>query len=143
MPHIIIEYSDNIDTRAAGWAGDDEVGDGAQWLVDAVHAAAMQSPIVPIEGLRTRACPRALYKVGDGDPSYAFLSVVARLGPGRSADEKSEFLKLLLESAERAVDDWAPGLAVAYSAEFQEIDAAMRINRNHVRASMRPGGLQS
>lgn len=136
MPHIIIEYSDNIDARAVEEGVVDGAGGGAHWLVDAVHDAAAKSPIVPVEGLRTRASPRSRYRVADGDPSYAFVSVVARLGPGRSSEEKTGFLELLLDTAERTVSAAAPGLAVAYSVEFQEIDADLRINRNHVRTRM-------
>lgn len=123
MPHIIIEYSDNIGAEA-----------DVEQLVGLVHAAALASPIVPLAGLRTRAVPRRHYRVADGDRRNAFVAVVARLGPGRDAEVKHRFLERLLVAVEDAVSAVAPELDVSYSVEYQEIDAEFRINRNHIRA---------
>lgn len=123
MPHIFIEYSANL-------APPDRI----EHVLDEVHAAVGASPIVPAWSLRTRAIRCDQYRIMDGAPDQAFVSVVARIGPGRSAEEKSTFLELLLDSVENAVSAAAPDRVVAYSAEIQEIDAEFRINRNHIRA---------
>ena len=125
MPHLIIEHSDNIGSPA-----------DSQRLVDAVHQAALGSPIVPLAGLRTRAAVRQRFQVADGPPANAFVAILARLGPGRTASEKSAFLELLLSAVEGAVTEMAPGLTVSYSVEYQEIDAEFRINRNHIRTRL-------
>ena len=125
MPHLIIEHSDNIGSAA-----------DSQRLVDSVHGAALESPIVPLAGLRTRASVRHRYQIADGHQDNAFVAILARLGPGRTAEEKTGFLELLLAAAERAVAEIAPGLTVSYSVEYQEIDAEFRINRNHIRTRL-------
>lgn len=125
MPHLIIEHSDNLGSAAA-----------SQRLVDLVHRAALESPIVPLAGLRTRAAVRQHFQVADGHPDNAFVAVVARLGPGRTAAEKTGFLELVLDATEGAISEIAPGLIVSYSVEYQEIDAEFRINRNHIRTRL-------
>lgn len=125
MPHVIIEHSDNLGRQSE-----------TQLLIDRVHQAALGSPIVPAAGLRTRAEVRSTYRVADGHPDNAFVAIVARLGPGRTPEEKTAFITLLLDAAETAVAELAPQLVVAYSVEFQEIDAEFRINRNHIRDRM-------
>jgi len=125
MPHLIIEHSDNLGTAV-----------DPQELVDRLHRAALTSPIVPAVGLRTRAAPREAFRVADGDPDNAFVAVTARLGPGRTDEEKAAFLTLLLDEVEAVVGELAPQLTVSYSVEYQEIDAALRINRNHIRAKL-------
>ncbi len=125
MPHLIIEHSANLGSDA-----------DSQRLVDLVHRAALESPIVPLAGLRTRAAVRDRYRVADGHADNAFVAVMARLGPGRTAPEKTAFLELLLAAAEAAVTEIAPQLTVSYSVEYQEIDAEFRINRNHIRTRL-------
>lgn len=125
MPHIIIEHSDNLGPP-----------DIVQTVVDRVHQAALTSPVVGVAGLRTRAAARPQFRVADGHPENGFVAVVARLGPGRSDEEKTALLELLLDAVEAAVVDVAPDLVVSYSVEFQQIDAEFRINRNHIRARL-------
>lgn len=123
MPHLTIEYSKNLESHV-----------DIDQLVDRVHSAAMTSPIVPVAGLRTRAYGRSHYRIADGDPLNTFVALLARLGPGRSDQEKSDFLQLLMET----ICDASAGtpLSIAYSVEFQEIDARFRLNDNGIRSRM-------
>ena len=122
MPHIIIEYSANladlIDTDA---------------LVAAVHTAALNDGLPALEGLRTRAAPREQYRIADGDPSYGFVCLTARIGPGREPAIVQRFLTRLIDTVDEVLAPLQPDHPVAVSAEVQLIDAALRINRNHVR----------
>ncbi len=125
MPHIIIEYSDNLDRLLP-------VDD----FVQAVHAAAVDDGIAPVDGIRTRAILHRHYQVADQDPANAFVAIIARLGPGRRDDEIQRFLNRLIDTSETAVAEFADQIAVAISAEIQFIDANVRINRNHVATRM-------
>lgn len=71
MPHIVIEYSANLE---------DEVR--PMRLVEALHAAALETGVFPLAGLRTRAARREHYLVADGDPENAFVAVSVRIGEG-------------------------------------------------------------
>jgi 5-carboxymethyl-2-hydroxymuconate isomerase len=125
MPHIVIEYSANLA----------EVVD-IQDLVDGVHAAALADGLPALDALRTRAAVRDHFRVADGRPEFAFVAVVARIGPGRSADDKRRFLGVLIEAVDGRLEPVADRCQVALSAEIQEIDPELRINRNHVRTAM-------
>lgn len=120
MPHITIEYSANV--------GDHHDIDA---LVSEVHEAALRDGLPPLAGLRTRAAERVSYRVATGQDSFAFVAVIGRIGPGRSAEEKAKFLAALIDSAEAALRGGP--LQIAFSAEIQEIDPEFRINRNHIR----------
>ena len=122
MPHIIIEYSANLD----------DVTD-VQTLVDAVHAAALDDGLASVDALRTRAVVRDLYRVATGDPTFGFVSVIARIGPGRDADAKTRFLTRLIDTVESELAQVLATNPLALSVELQEIDGEFRINRNHVR----------
>lgn len=118
MPHVIVEYSANL--RA-------DVGA----LVDALHDAALDTGIADVDALRTRAAVREHYAIGDRHAENTFVAVVARLGAGRSDDDRRRLLAALMAALERSL-----GAAVdtaMLSVEVQEIDPDLRLNHNHVR----------
>ena len=123
MPHITIEYSANV-------AEHHDIDE----LVAAVHEAALAHGLADVTGLRTRAAERAHYRAMSGDPSFAFVAIHSRIGPGREQDDKRSFIEQVLDAAEGALD--GTPLAIAWSIELTELDPELRINRNHVRAAM-------
>ncbi len=124
MPHVIIEFSAPTCSTQGGPVDIDA-------LVDAVHDAALATGTASIEALRTRAVGRNHVAVGDRHPDNGFIAVTARLGAGRSIDERREFAAALLDAVEANVGDAVEHLML--SAEVQEIDPDTRINRNHLR----------
>lgn len=137
MVHVTIEYSANL-------ADHHDVGA----LVEAVHEVAAAQGLASLDGLRTRAVARTLYRIADGDPDHAFVAIAVRVAPGRDPAARTAFLEAILDGAEAHVGTTPSPLAVAWSAELTEIDATFRINRNGVRARIaeqtrqNPGGQQ-
>jgi 5-carboxymethyl-2-hydroxymuconate isomerase len=123
VPHIIVEYSANIAQSVTVSA-----------LLQAVHAAALATGRAPLDALRTRGEERADYVIADGHPDNAFVAIVARLGPGRTPEEKHGLLNALLAAANNAIGDEIKN--VMLSVEYQEIDATFRINQNELRKTM-------
>ena len=123
MPHITIEYSANV--------GEHHDIDA---LVATVHEAALAHGLPDVTGLRTRAAERAHYRAMTGDPSYAFVAIHCRIGPGRAQEDKRSFIEQVLDAAEGALA--GTPLAIAWSIELTELDPELRINRNHVRSAM-------
>ena len=72
MPHFTLEYSANLDARV----------DMAK-IVELVRKAAVETGIFPLGGIRVRAVRCEHYAIGDGNPDFAFLDMVLRLGEGR------------------------------------------------------------
>lgn len=128
MPHVSIEYSDNVSAHHI-------IGD----LVTAVHDAALATGVVPADGLRTRAVERKHYRIASGDPDYAYIAITIRVGSGRDPETRQHLLATVLDAAEAQLGAETQGgvqpspLAIAWSAEIQEIDPAFRINRNYIR----------
>lgn len=125
VPHVLVEYSANV--------ADHHDIDA---LVEAVHTGALQTGVPPLAGLRTRAFARSAYRIADCHSSNAFVAVVVRIGPGRDAQTKTGLLEAVLDAAAQQIASEHGPLAIAWSAEIQEIDEAFRINRNHIRQRM-------
>ena len=120
MPHLIIEYSANL-------ADDVDIDE----LVGAMHDAALGTGLASIDALRTRAVGRVHYAIGDRDPTNAFVAVTARLGAGRSEADQRRLVDVLMDALDGALGD--ARATTMLSVEYQEIDPARRVNRNHLR----------
>jgi 5-carboxymethyl-2-hydroxymuconate isomerase len=123
MPHIVIEYSANIEQHH-----------DVDALVAKVHQAALANGLPEESALRTRGVGRQHYRIATGDADFAFVALHCRVGPGRAAPDLQAFITDVLDAAQSAVGETP--LQIAWSVELTEIDPALRINRNHVRSAI-------
>jgi 5-carboxymethyl-2-hydroxymuconate isomerase len=94
MPHLIVEYSANLEAALDIAA-----------LVKAIHTAALETGVFPIGGTRTRAERREVYTIADGHPDNGFIHIQARIGTGRTPEVRQKaaehlFARLKSETAE-------------------------------------------
>lgn len=68
MPHLTLDYSDNIHSRLAF--------DG---LFDGLHRSLSQTTGVAIGHFKSRARCYEIFRIGDGSPGYAFVHLDIRL----------------------------------------------------------------
>lgn len=121
MPHLIIEYSANLENDL-----------DIRKLVETLHDTAVTCDSLPIGGIRTRAVRRDLYRIADGHPDNTFINVTLRIAP-RPTEVKKEVGETLfgaLKSFVQSVFDKTP---MALSFEIQEIDAAHRWKHGNIR----------
>ena len=90
MPHIIIEYSDNIEKYLK-----------IDTLIKKVHTTAVDTGIFPLGGLRVRAAKRESYEIADGHPDNGFVHVELKIGPGRDKKSKTSALKKIFSTVEK------------------------------------------
>ncbi|MDE0872672.1 MAG: hypothetical protein OSA88_02210 [Acidimicrobiales bacterium] len=122
MPHIVVEYSANLEDHI-------DVGE----LLRSIHAAAASHALVPLAGLRTRAMKREQYVVANGDARNLFVAVIARLNGDRGQESLLEIRDLLMAVCSDSLSQIREEQPLALSVEVQAIDAAMRINDNSIR----------
>ena len=120
MPHLILEHSANV-SAVADIAG----------LVAALHQAALDTGVAPLDALRTRSVSRDVYAVGDQHPDNGFVAVTARLGAGRTDADKQRLIEALMTALSDELGDAQNNLML--SVEYQEIDPTFRINKNNLR----------
>ena len=130
MPHIIIEYSANLEADVA-----------PQALVDALHKAALATGVFPLGGLRTRAARRDVYRIADGDPDNAFVAVSARIGAGRDAPTRLRVAQALMGALEEAVRGPFARRGLGLTVDVEEIDPAASLKTNNLHARMKAKGL--
>lgn len=128
MPHIVIEYSANLEDELAPMR-----------LVEALHAAALETGVFPLAGLRTRAVRREHYLVADGDPGHIFIAVTVRIGQGRDAATRLRVAETLMAVLERETAATFQRRGLALSLDVSEIDgtASLKTNNLHERLKAR------
>jgi 5-carboxymethyl-2-hydroxymuconate isomerase len=122
MPHVIVEYSANLEP-------DLEI----EALIEALHETALGTGLFDIDGIRSRAVRRDTYRVGDGSPENGYVFITARVGEGRPAEARENLGKSLLATTETVLADLIATTPVSLAVEVHEIDRSMTFRRNTIR----------
>lgn len=125
MPHVIVEYSANLEPQLS-----------PQTLVDALHRTALATGVFPIGGLRTRAERRDVFAVADGDPENAFVAVLVRLGKGRDPGTRRRVAADLMRTLERETAEAFEARGLGLTVDVEEIDDTASLKTNNLHARM-------
>lgn len=134
MPHLIVEYSANLEPALDIAA-----------LVRALHEAALETGVFPIGGIRTRAARRDVYRIADGHDSNGFIHVQARIGSGRPPDVRQKAAEHIFERLKALTADHFERHPLGLTLEVVEIDpvGALKHNNLHQIVARRAEGKQS
>ena len=84
MPHITIDYSDNLAKHH-----------DLQKLCDRLAKVAIGTGVFPEAGIRVRLHPASHWTIADGHPKNAFVSAVLRIGEGRDTETRAAATKAI------------------------------------------------
>ncbi len=135
MPHLVIEYSANVEDRIA-------LGE----LLDKLHACALTTGVFPLGGLRVRAYRTDAYRIADKAPDNGFVHVTAMIGHGRPLDvqqQAGEQLFAVLSVHLASLYEKSP---LAISLNIQEFHPVLNFKQNNLheyvkkRAAKAPAG---
>jgi 5-carboxymethyl-2-hydroxymuconate isomerase len=126
MPHVICEYSANLD---------DEIRIDA--LLETLHGAMMRTRVAELAGLRTRADRRDHYRVADNDPANGFVNITVRVAKGRDAATRRLVAETVFAAAAKHLEGMFATTPMALSVEVQEIDPEFRIHDSNIRTWMK------
>lgn len=122
MPHLIIDYSANLE----------DVIDIAG-LCNAIRLAATELDVFPAAGVRVRAVPAAHYSIADGNPAHGYIDISVRLRAGRALEAKKAATEVLFKVAEDFVAPVMAKQPIALSFEMRDIDPALSPKSGSIR----------
>lgn len=128
MPHLIVEYSANLESRLE-----------LEALMAKLRDVAVAGGVFPLAGIRVRAARRDRYLIADGAPAHGFVHVMARIGEGRAEAVRRAQAQALFDALRAHLEplrsDQVGGLAL--SLEMVEIDpvGSLKLNNLHERLS--------
>jgi len=77
MPHLTLEYTDNLDFDV-------------QPLLKRLHSELVATGAINLKGLKSRAVRHSEYRIADGNPEYAFVHVNLLIREGRPIEVQKE-----------------------------------------------------
>ena len=120
MPHLTIEYSDNIEDRA-------EIAAFCAHMRDAM----VDTGIFPLGGIRVRAFPCGTYVIADGAADYGYLHMIARVGHGRDEPTRLAAAETLYAAAEAWLKPRMDHRPFALSLDLDELHPATSLKRSN------------
>lgn len=126
MPHLIVEYSANMESRIELPA-----------LLDKLRDGALETGLFPLGGLRVRAHRMEHYRIADCHPDNGYVHVTAWIGHGRPLDARrraGDHLFDVLTAHFAALFEGAP---FALSFNIQEFHPDLNWKRNNLHAYVR------
>lgn len=114
MPHVIVDYSPNMESRIDIAA-----------LCDVLRLAAIETGVLVLPGVRVRAVRADYVSVADGNPDHGYVDISVRLREGRELQVRKAATALIFAAAKAFM---APAMAqhsIALSFEMRNIDAEL------------------
>lgn len=108
MPHIIVEYTDNLTAET----------DIAELLQKLNHVLIARGTVFPVGGIRSRAIALTDYCIADGTEDDAFVHTILKIGAGRAYDVKKEACDALFKTIQ---EHFAPLMEKRYLALSMEL----------------------
>ena len=124
MPHLIVEYSANIEDQIALDA-----------LLDKLHTCALGTGVFPLGGLRVRAHRTDAYRIADKAPENGFVHITALIGHGRPLDVQQRAAEQLFGVLTAHLEELFAKSPLAISLNVQEFHPVLNFKKNnlHVR----------
>ena len=122
MPHLIIEYTDNLSAE----------GDIAGFLRKANAALIAQCGVFKPGAVRSRATAVHEYCIADGLADYAFVHATLKIGAGRTAEEKQRACAALFATIKEHFAALYARRYLALSLELYEFDEGGTYKHNNI-----------
>ena len=122
MPHLMIDYSVNVET---------DVDIGA--LCDTLRDVAASIDAFPLAGVKVRAVRVDHYSIADGNPEHGFIDISVRIREGRDMETKQNAAQKIFDAANEFVADVMRRRSLSLSLELRDIDAALSPKSGSIR----------
>ena len=127
MPHIVLDYSANLDSKL-----------DMHGFCIALKDTAAATGVFPPAGIRVRAHATHNVAIADGDPGHSFVDITIRLAAGRDAAAKTRATDAVFEAARAFTADLLASAPFMLSLELREIDAEYSRKASSIRDYLPP-----
>ncbi len=111
MPHIVVDYSANMEDRVDMAA-----------FCDVLRRAAIETGVLPLAGVRVRAFRADHISIADGDPAHGYIDISLRLRGGRDLATRKAATAHVFAAAEAFLAPAMASHSIALSFEMRDID---------------------
>lgn len=119
MPHLTLEYSDNIEFEV-------------QPLLKRLHEELEATGSINLKGLKSRALRRTQYRVADGYEGYAFVHLNILLRGGRDIETRQEIARRAMAVLEDTFGHHFDSGYISLSVDMKEMQPGLAITRHNI-----------
>ncbi len=119
MPHLTLEYSDNIEIDI-------------QPLLARLHDELVATGAVNMKGLKSRAIRQTDYRIADGDEGYAFVHLNILLREGRPLATQQEVAKRAVGVLEDTFGHYFDQGYISLSVDIKEMKQGLALTKHNI-----------
>jgi 5-carboxymethyl-2-hydroxymuconate isomerase len=121
VPHVLIEYSSNLEGEL----------DFPGFLTE-LRDTALSTGVFPIGGIRVRAYRADHYVIADGHSDNAFVHIMLRVGHGRTLETRKKACDAIFAKACERLEALYERIPLGISLEMQEVDPVLTCKKNNL-----------
>lgn len=121
MPHVLIEYSVNLEAKL----------DFPGFLTE-LRDTALSTGVFPLGGIRIRAYRADHHVIADGHPDNAFVHIMLRVGHGRTLETRKQACEAIFAKVCERLEGLYERMPLGISLEMQEVDPVLTCKKNNL-----------
>lgn len=121
MPHLILEYSDNIEVEV-------------QPLLARLHEEVVATGAINLKGIKSRAIKHTQYRIADGDPEYAFVHVGLLIREGRPVELQKEATQRVMKVLKETFGHFFEKRKLSLTVDLKEMRDGIALTEHNIPA---------
>jgi 5-carboxymethyl-2-hydroxymuconate isomerase len=126
MPHLTLEYSDNIEMDV-------------QPLLARLHEEVVATGAINLKGIKSRAIKHTQYRVADGDPDYAFVHVGLLIREGRPLEVQKETTQRVMKILKETFGHLFEKQKLSLTVDLKEMRDGIALTDHNIPDKTKPG----
>jgi 5-carboxymethyl-2-hydroxymuconate isomerase len=126
MPHLTLEYSDNIEVDV-------------QPLLARLHEEVVATGAINLKGIKSRAIKHNQYRVADGDPDYAFVHVGLLIREGRPIEVQKEATQRVMKVLKETFGHLFETRELSLTVDLKEMRDGIALTDHNILSKTKPG----
>jgi 5-carboxymethyl-2-hydroxymuconate isomerase len=119
MPHLTLEYSDNIDVDV-------------QPLLASLHEELVATGAINLKGIKSRAIQHTQYRIADGDPDYAFVHVGLLIREGRPIEVQKDATQRVMKVLKETFGNLFETRKLSLSVDLKEMRGGIALTEHNI-----------
>ncbi len=121
MPHLTLEYTDNIDVDV-------------QPLLARLHEEVVATGAINLKGIKSRAIKHTQYRIADGDPDYAFVHVGLLIREGRPIEVQKDATRRVMKVLKETFGIFFETRKLSLSVDLKEMREGIALTEHNIPA---------
>jgi 5-carboxymethyl-2-hydroxymuconate isomerase len=119
MPHLTLEYSDNIEVDV-------------QPLLARLHEELVATGAINLKGIKSRAIKHTQYRIADGNPDYAFVHVALLIREGRPIEVQKEATQRVMKVLKETFGNLFETRKLSLTVDLKEMREGIALTEHNI-----------